>query len=693
MKIGALIRNLQKQSYPTSSLLKESAWFVRKKGSAALQRRFSPALSDVQFFRSLRLKGERERGEWVARCRSEGGPKFFCQESHETTARLFNDFDKKIVAGADAVCNHRFDILGSGEVNINREGGMGSGDRRIAWSRDFKSGYRWERGRCYGNIVGETPAGTDVKVPWELSRFHHLTLLGEAYWITGDERYAAEFINQIRDWIEDNPVNCGINWVYAMDVAIRAVNWLAGWYYFKGSPAVDDSFTVTFMKSLLLHGRFIRKNLEWSYLVRNNHYISNVAGLFILALLVPDFRESGEWLDFARGELEREMESQVYPDGCNHEASTAYQRLDLELFLYPAILGRLNGVEFSATYLYRLKVMCLAFMHTLKPDGEMAQIGDNDSGRLLKFDLPGAGTLDGRYILPLAALHFDDPLFKVNFGKLEEEESLPPYLIPAYQLFGEEGLERWSWMAWSEEDGLESAVFRDAGWYVMRSGGDYMIISCGPNGQRDLGGHAHNDKLSFELSIGGREIIVDPGTFLYTSHPDERNMFRGTAYHNTVMVDGEEQNRFREGGLFGLYNDTACRSLRWAEGDERIEFEGVHYGYRRLQGAIIHKRGITFDKEERRWEIVDDITGWGSTPHNLRWNLCLHPQIGVEVGEDGIIRGEGFSIAVTSGVDVRLEDGWYSKGYGLKEPTRTVVFEVRGAVLPFQLTTVIECGR
>ncbi|MFQ5329965.1 MAG: alginate lyase family protein [Thermodesulfobacteriota bacterium] len=688
MKVGRLMRNLQQQGYPASSLLKESAWFVRKKSSAVLQRRFNPALSDAQFFISLGLKGERERCEWIARCRS-GGARFYSHDSREAAVR-FNGFDRDIVAGADAVCNHRFDILGSGEVNINREGGMGCGYRRVAWSRDFKSGYRWSRERSSWDIVRETPAGTDVKAPWELSRFHHLTLLGQAYRITGDERYATEFVNQLSDWIEDNPVNCGINWVYAMDVAIRAVNWLAGWHFFKGAPSVDDAFTVTLMKSILLHGRFIRRNLEWSYLVRNNHYISNVSGLFIIALLMPDFRESGEWLDFSKGELEREMESQVYPDGCNHEASTAYQRLDLELFLYPAILGRFNGVEFSATYLYRLKTMCLTFMHSLKPDGDMPQVGDNDSGRLLKFDIPGAGPLDGRYLLPLATLFFDEPAFKVNFGTLEEEEALPPYLAPACRLFGEEGLDRWLGMEWRDRDGLESRAFRDAGWYVMRNGGDYMIISCGPNGQRDLGGHAHNDKLSFELSIGGRDIIVDPGTYLYTSHPDERNMFRGTAYHNTVMVDGEEQNRFREGGLFGLHNDTVCRCLHWAEGEDSIEFEGVHYGYRRLEGAIIHKRGITFDKEARRWEIVDNVSGWNSTPHNLRWMLCLHPQVGVEVGADGIIRGDGFSISVTPRVDMRLEEGWYSKGYGLKEPTRTVVFEKRRTVLPFQLTMVIE---
>ncbi len=47
---------------------------------------------------------------------------------------------------------------------------------------------------------------TDVKVPWELSRCQHFTTLGQAYWLTGDERYAREFVDEVSDWIARNPV-------------------------------------------------------------------------------------------------------------------------------------------------------------------------------------------------------------------------------------------------------------------------------------------------------------------------------------------------------------------------------------------------------------------------------------------------------------------------------------------------------
>ena len=43
----------------------------------------------------------------------------------------------------------------------------------------------------------------------------------------------------------------------AMDVAIRAVNWLWGFYFFAGSAALTDEFRLTFAGSLLAHGRHI----------------------------------------------------------------------------------------------------------------------------------------------------------------------------------------------------------------------------------------------------------------------------------------------------------------------------------------------------------------------------------------------------------------------------------------------------
>ena len=180
----------------------------------------------------------------------------------------------------------------------------------------------------------------------------------------------------------------------------------------------------------------------------------------------------------------------------------------------------------------------------------------------------------------------------------------------------------------------------------MRHNNDYMLISCGPNGQNGLGSHAHNDKLSFELCIGGEEVIVDPGTYVYTPYPEWRNLFRSTAYHNTVMVDGQEQNPIEEDALFRLPDLTRCRCLVWETGPEKDIFVGEHYGYLRIDPPVVHRRKVEFLKHHRTWVITDylyqptDLARKGSGHGNfclrqmylLEFNLHLAP--GVEVLPD-----------------------------------------------------------
>lgn len=86
----------------------------------------------------------------------------------------------------------------------------------------------------------------------------------------------------------------------------------------------------------------------------------------------------------------------------------------------------------------------------------------------------------------------------------------------------------------------------------MRNNKDYCLISCGSNGQNGVGG------LSVIVCLDGKYIFVDPGTYVYTSAPVARNIFRSTAYHNSVWIEGLEQNRIPKGnlGLFRLHNDV-----------------------------------------------------------------------------------------------------------------------------------------
>ena len=97
-----------------------------------------------------------------------------------------------------------------------------------------------------------------------------------------------------------------------------------------------------------------------------------------------------------------------------------------------------------------------------------------------------------------------------------------------------------------------------------------MCINATDNGQKGNAGHAHNDKLSFELWIDNEPIVQDPGTYLYTAILEEREKFRSVKAHNTLQC-GIEQNEYR--GTFSMSNDTKCELLNIAE--DSIELQVV----------------------------------------------------------------------------------------------------------------------
>lgn len=575
---------------------------------------------------------------------------------------------RAIISSADKICEHRFDLLGSAELDLGRD---------IDWHCDFKTGYRWDP-LWYRDI--RIPYGkADIKMPWELSRFSHAITLGQAYVLTKDEKYSREFAAQVNQWIDENQPQFGVNWNCTMDVAIRACNWIAAYSFFRESPSLDDAFLLKLLKSLYQHGLHIMVNLEYSETLTSNHYLANIAGLVYLGVTFPEFREGAEWREFGISEMVREMEKQVYRDGCDFEASTCYHRLVLELFFFPALIVVANDEQFTGSnhadicrrvfgdaYTDRLHKMFKAVLYLLKPNGRMPQIGDNDNGRLHVF--ANRDILDMRYLLTLGAVFFNEPAFKVReFGFCEE----------AFWVFGNDGHDIWNRLPERTLADIGSVAFQDAGWYIMRNNKDYMMISCGPNGQNGVGGHAHNDKLSLELCIDGEDIIVDPGTPAYTADPAMRNLFRSTAFHNTVMINGEEQNRYSSSPLllFTMPEEDRRPFLtEWRTGDSVDIFIGGHSGYMRFPPGIIHSRQLKFFKKERRWEIIDRFEGEGK--HELEWNFILAPQQKCHVA----MKSSMFSWSRVN--------TFFSPQYGVKVPTEKLTAQIT-ADLPFENVTLI----
>ncbi len=109
-----------------------------------------------------------------------------------------------------------------------------------------------------------------------------------------------------------------------------------------------------------------------------------------------------------------------------------------------------------------------------------------------------------------------------------------------------------------------------AGWYVLRSGWTpkdrYLLFEAGPFGK----GHQHEDKLNLIVHDRGRTIVTEAGNYAYDSSA-WRSYALSTRAHNTVIVDGREQNRRRKPETYVVWQPQANRFffedwLDYAEG-------------------------------------------------------------------------------------------------------------------------------
>ena len=135
-------------------------------------------------------------------------------------------------------------------------------------------------------------------------------------------------------------------------------------------------------------------------------------------------------------------------------------------------------------------------------------------------------------------------------------------------------------------------LYKDFGIFIKRTENYFATVRCGNIGQKGKGGHSHNDQLSFTLNILGKDIIVDPGTYSYTGYPKMRNLFRSTGYHNTLSIDGLEQNEWAENNLDDLFwfktDRTKAKAIEYSE----EKFIGEHSGFGKA-----HRREILFYDE------------------------------------------------------------------------------------------------
>ena len=529
------------------------------------------------------------------------------------------------------------------------------GYRPVDWHLDFRSGYRWSPRTWYLLVpYGHLP-GVDVKVPWELARMQHLPQMALAFGCARaglprflpPERYRDEFRNQVLDFVATNPPRYGVNWRSAMEVSIRAANWLLTHDLFRAYGAEFDSgFDAVFARSVREHGRHVAGNLERTPLRRNNHYLANLAGLIFIAAYLAQTRESARWWRTAVAALDEEIETQFLPDGGHFEASTGYHALAAQLATWAVAMicakdrgQSRSGVEpdgagaagrLRESLQDRLGRMAEFLVDVTRPNGLMVQIGDHDGGRLFKLQplprcsrrapeeprpdapaAPGAEPLaSGPVVAGINGLlrradlgrwcggrWLDEPLVAGLTGRAPGRSSTtPPVRTRAERAASElqhgfpdlcRRLRTASAFDSSRAtlaapgasllDGLHARAYPDFGAYVFRSDRLFLCLRAGCGCGDGTGGHAHVDQLSLEVAIDGRDWIRDPGSYVYTPCPRQRDAYRSSTAHFVPYVLDGEAGLWRR-GLFDLPLDV--RVLDVAAGRTAIALDLVLEGNR-----------------------------------------------------------------------------------------------------------------
>lgn len=487
-------------------------------------------------------------------------------------------------------------------------------------------------------IIDWSINASDVKYiewTWQLSRHGYWASLGQAYWATGNEKYAKAFVHQMKSWVRFNTLhdfadNVGYSRWRTIETGIRTLSaWPNAFFYFLPSPSFDDESIILMVKSFYEHAIHLR-----AYPQRNNWLTMEMNGLFHTGILFPEFKEADDWCRFACHKMYEEEKSQFYEDGAQVELAPSYHDVSVNSMMGIYRIGKLNNYPLPADYSTRLENAYTYYVKTFLPDGTMPALNDGHWRDLRPIMARGLEYMP----------HRSDMRYLVSGGK----EGVKPDFTSV-------------WMPW-------------AGWYVMRSGWNaddlYAMFEVGPYSPA----HQHEDKLSFFLFGYGNLLITEAGKYDYDTSQWRKYVLSARA-HNLTRVDGKDQHRG------GLKDERVRMSLepmtnRWISNEQSDFGEGWYdEGFGASNDSTVTQyRALTFVKN-KYWLLLDVFTPADESEHtydtwfhfNTTDARVMAAPYCVQSAQQGAaniavipLRSEGIQLKTIVGQETPEVQGWVS---------------------------------
>ncbi len=664
-----LLRGVEMLGHVGVDWLMYRARYALSKHSGLLKRRFPALPWDAVGLSEVLRRGVPTDAEGYRAYRAAHSPPFFFKAGALPNAALLRGVMKepgiaRTLHVADDYCRGRF-------LYYSREG------HELGWPPDWLrnpfTGGLHETETHWCDYATFSPSLGDIKDVWEPSRFAAAFWLTRAYALTGDEKYPEAFWQLVQSWCRQNPPNRGPNWKCGQETSIRLFGWCFALYGFWNSPATNAARVSAMLKAVALQAERVYGNIDFAVSQKNNHGLSEAAGLITIGLLFPELRGAKRWLCRGKETFEQEVLRQIYLDGGYVQHSMNYHRVMLHDCLWASRLVELSGEPFSREVRDRIARGVEFFFQML----------DTESG-----DVPNYGANDGALLLPLSACDYRDYRATAQAARYQAtgRRVLPdgPWNEMLIWLYGAEALR-----GEPTHERPASQRFDAGGYYTLRGQDSWCMIRC--HTYRDRPDHV--DVLHLDLWHKGVNILGDSGSYKYycPEAPALGKYFKDIAGHNTIEMGGQGPLELVSRFLWLPWPTGRCTTY----GEDH--FEGEHEAYDREPWNVIHRRGVRLS-EGGDWLIRDELDGDGRQDVTLRWHL---PDVAFELDEarmqlrlklpDGPVRlviaaPEGARMHVLRGEEGASPIGWQSLYYGEKSPRPTL--EIRATVdLPASFTT------
>lgn len=463
----------------------------------------------------------------------------------------------------------------------------------------------------------------DIKVPWERSRLRFLLLLGFAYSETKNGKYSESFVQHVMSWQEANPFLLGVNWMCPIEVALRAINLVWAFLFFKNAD-ISDEFWEKFFCLLYDHVIYLENNWELYDGRTNNHYLANLVGYFYLCWFFKDFSGFKEKLKWCSHALLEECDRQIFEEGATYEGSTAYHGFSTELIEHALFVAReclftLKKLEEMYEKMRIFRNWCAV------QNNNVIKIGDDDSSTVLH----------------------DNLLLQIKQKKITENVG-----IKHYKDFG---------ISFIKTDKFHVSLRHHAYKKVQPTG------------------HFHNDVGSITFNYDGIPIFIDPGSYIYTPSQKWRDYFRSSVVHNTSFIKGQEPLPF-DHRLFAFdIIENNILENNCIKKDTKFFIQTKHNLYKRFN--LQFSRAIQLDVSHKILTIDDT---WESDykdnqmAHRLCWNFTINPALRVYKEQQNIFfeyKGNKMAKLYSHNLDFKIESGWCSLKYSEKKACKILRVE------------------